>query len=152
MSNYPQNSDDPTLERTYRGHHGTITSLSFCPSMKRMASVSMDSTLYIWNFKPNLRSYKYQQHEKGGVMCVEFSPLTGKLVATGGRDKTIRLWQPTIEGKSTVIRGHTNTVRSVHFSMDGKRLLSSSDDKTIKVRFSNHYLEYLKLFDNSCGQ
>jgi centriolar protein POC1 len=134
--NYYDESEDPTLERTYRGHHGTITDVSFCPSMKRMASVAMDSTLFVWNFKPNLRSYKYLKHEKGGVMCVEFAPLTGKLIATGGKDKQIRLWQPTIEGKSTVIKGHTNTVRSLKFTTDSKRILSCSDDKTIKVSFS----------------
>jgi hypothetical protein len=32
-----------------------------------------------------------------------------------------------------VLRGHTGTVRSVAFSHDGRTVVSSSDDKTVKV-------------------
>lgn len=38
------------------------------------------------------------------------------------------------EGKSTVLKAHTGTVRCVHFSADGRQLLTASDDKTLKVR------------------
>lgn len=54
---------DPVLERTFRGHNGTVTSVSFCPSMKKLASCSMDSTVMLWNFKPQLRAFKYIGHE-----------------------------------------------------------------------------------------
>ena len=37
------------------------------------------------------------------------------------------------EGKSTVLKAHIGTVRSVCFSSDGRMLLSASDDKTVKV-------------------
>ena len=37
------------------------------------------------------------------------------------------------EGKSTVLKAHTGTVRCVHFSADGRSLLTASDDKTLKV-------------------
>lgn len=37
------------------------------------------------------------------------------------------------EGKSTVLKAHTGTVRCVAFSSDGRMLLSGSDDKTVKV-------------------
>ena len=37
------------------------------------------------------------------------------------------------KGESTVFKAHTATVRSVDFSGDGQALLTSSDDKTIKV-------------------
>ena len=37
------------------------------------------------------------------------------------------------EGKSTVLKAHTGTVRCVAFSSDGRLLLSCSDDKTVKV-------------------
>lgn len=37
------------------------------------------------------------------------------------------------KGESTVFRAHTGTVRSVSFSSDGQTLLTSSDDKSIKV-------------------
>ena len=37
------------------------------------------------------------------------------------------------KGESTVFKAHTATVRSVDFSDDGQALLTSSDDKTIKV-------------------
>ena len=37
------------------------------------------------------------------------------------------------KGESTVFKAHTATVRSVDFSDDGQALLTSSDDKNIKV-------------------
>lgn len=37
------------------------------------------------------------------------------------------------EGKSTAIAAHSGTVRSVNFASNGRMLMSSSDDKTIKV-------------------
>ena len=37
------------------------------------------------------------------------------------------------EGKSTVLKAHTGTVRCVNFSADGRMLLTASDDKTVKV-------------------
>ncbi len=37
------------------------------------------------------------------------------------------------KGESTVFRAHTGSVRSVDFANDGHSLLTSSDDKTLKV-------------------
>ena len=37
------------------------------------------------------------------------------------------------KGECTVIKAHTNAVRSVDFAFDGKLLLTASDDKSIKV-------------------
>ena len=37
------------------------------------------------------------------------------------------------KGESTVFKAHTGSVRSVDFSTDGQSLLTSSDDKTVKM-------------------
>ena len=37
------------------------------------------------------------------------------------------------QGKCSVLRGHTGGVQCVRFSPDGRRLLTASDDKTVKV-------------------
>lgn len=37
------------------------------------------------------------------------------------------------EGKSTILKAHTGTVRCVNFSADGRALLTASDDKTLKA-------------------
>lgn len=69
---------------------------------------------------------------QGPVFSVAALP-SGNLIASGSRDKTIRLWLPTVRGECTVVKSHTGAVRSVDFSPDGQHLLSASDDKTIKV-------------------
>ncbi|KAK2184924.1 hypothetical protein NP493_249g11102 [Ridgeia piscesae] len=99
--------------------------------MKQLASGSMDSCLMVWNFKNQMRAYRFVGH-KDAVMCVRFSP-SGHLVASASRDKTVRLWIPSVKGESTVFKAHTATVRSVDFSADGQSLVTSSDDKTVKV-------------------
>lgn len=42
------------------------------------------------------------------------------------------------EGRSTILKAHTGTVRCVNFSQDGSSLITASDDKTAKVRMSWH--------------
>ena len=65
-------------------------------------------------------------------MDVAFSP-NGSQIASGSKDETIRIWENNIEGHSSTIKAHSASVRSVNYSSDGRLLLSTSDDKTVKV-------------------
>jgi len=56
---------------------------------------------------------------------------SAEFVATGSRDKTIKIW----DGRGTLIKtlaDHDNWVRGLAFHPGGKYLLSVSDDKTIR--------------------
>lgn len=61
--------------------------------MKQLVSGSADNTVMIWNFKPQLRAYRFAGH-KDTVYSVAFSP-THSLIASGSKDTTVRIWQPT---------------------------------------------------------
>jgi centriolar protein POC1 len=45
------------------------------------------------------------------VLDVRFNP-TGTVLASASKDHTIRLWEPTVQGKSRVIKAHSGPVRS----------------------------------------
>lgn len=93
---------DPKLERTFRGHKNSVTSVAFNPNMKQIVSASRDNALMLWNFKPQLRAFRFTGHTDE-VNCVTYSP-SGSLIASGSKDRTVRLWQPNVKGNSTVIK------------------------------------------------
>ncbi|KAG9042579.1 hypothetical protein FS842_002143 [Serendipita sp. 407] len=69
------------------------------------------------------------------ILSVAFSPDSQK-VATGSRDKTIRIWHLMIwreEGHEKKLEGHEDSVCSVAFSADGSKLVSGSSDRTIGI-------------------
>jgi hypothetical protein len=67
----------------------------------------------------------------GSIRGIALSP-DEQLLATAGRDKTVRLWHRNGECLAT-LTGHQNMVRSINFSPDGNRLVSASWDGTVRL-------------------
>jgi len=68
----------------------------------------------------------------GGVLAVAFSP-DGQLLASSGKDKTVRLWDPATGENRRTLTGHTASVEDVAFSPDGRLLASCGYDKTVRL-------------------
>ncbi|MBD2775611.1 NB-ARC domain-containing protein [Iningainema tapete] len=66
------------------------------------------------------------------VLSVAFSP-DGKLIATGGADSKICLWEVTKQKLLFRRTGHTNWIRAIAFSPNGKIIATGSDDYTVKL-------------------
>ncbi|MFQ5830914.1 MAG: WD40 repeat domain-containing protein [Candidatus Methylomirabilia bacterium] len=66
------------------------------------------------------------------VSSVAFSP-DGRLLVSGGRDKTLRLWEVATGREVRILKGHRDSVSSVAFSPDGRLLASGSQDQTVRL-------------------
>ncbi len=72
------------------------------------------------------------QGHQGLINCAALAP-DDRLLASGGTDKTIRLWDLTTGKELAVLTGHDDVVRCLAFSPDGKLLASASTDKTVRL-------------------
>ena len=68
------------------------------------------------------------------ILTVAFSP-DDAVLASGGLDRIVRLWDIASQRELMRLTGHIDSVNSVAFAPDGKTLATGSgrDDKTIKL-------------------
>jgi WD40 repeat protein len=95
------------------------------------------------------------------VTAVALSP-DGKVLASGGLDKTIRFWRISSGKQTHQIQGHSEAICALAFSPDGKRLASGSADKTIRLwdpltgkelrQFHGHHDQVSCLEFSRCGR
>ncbi|KAF7589499.1 Positively regulates the activity of the minus-end directed microtubule motor protein dynein [Aspergillus hancockii] len=136
---------------------------------KWLVSGGRDQTATIWEVSSAESKAVLLGHENF-IECCEFAPpasyehlatLAGlkkpppasssfEYVATGARDKTIKLW----DSRGILIKtlvGHDNWVRGLVFHPSGKYLFSVADDKTIRCWDLSQEGRLVKTIDNTHG-
>jgi WD40 repeat protein len=136
---------------TFKGHSRIVTSVCFSPNGEEIVSGSGDNTLKLWGKKGECLA-TFEGHSRI-VSSVCFSP-NGEQIVSGSDDNTLKLWSregeclATFEGNSDWVssvfkglsqilrskkKGYSNWVSSVCFSPNGKQIVSSADDNTLKL-------------------
>ena len=118
------------------GSKAVKTSLKAVVQMRHTPWVDEDTRtqveLSLLNTISNVAAPNTLGGHANSVSAVSFSP-NGKLLATGSRDKTVKLWDTTTGKEIKTLSGHTDWVSAVSFSLDGELLASASADNTVKL-------------------
>lgn len=135
------------MRSTLQGHGWDVNSLAFSSDGKILVSGGLDGAIKIWNWHkqellktlnrpapseliPSLVSWF--DSSVGGIWAVAISP-DGKIIASGGSDQPINLWDADTGKLLRTLTEHAGSVYSVAFSPDGKTFASGGDDHKIRI-------------------
>lgn len=119
---------------------GLNVRFAFSQDSKMLAAGGEDGSVHVWKIKNKSQSFigrlasgfktmhiqfKANGHSKL-IRALAFSP-DSQILATGGRDKTIRLWNVADGSPRHTLTGHSYRVDTLAFSPDGKTLASGND-------------------------
>ena len=106
-----------------------MTQLAFSTEGTQLATASEDG-VSIWNTTTGEELFAIQ--EAGNIMRVAFSP-DDKLLATGGPDGMVAIWDAETGRQILSLFGHTRPIFGIGFTPDGLRLATASGDETVKI-------------------
>ena len=88
-------------------HANDVNSLCITPDCKHLVSASSDGTAKVWEL-PRCRLAQTVHHHRAIVVTAEC--FDNNLVASGGCDRAVRLWDLHTGMQHSTMRGHTNNV------------------------------------------
>ncbi|MDC0749676.1 WD40 repeat domain-containing protein [Polyangium mundeleinium] len=96
------------------------------------AAVDMGDAILLFSLTKTKAPARSFQGHTGSIRALSFS-LDGKYLASGSRDKTVRIWDVAAGTEKLRLPEHGDAVTAVAFSPDGKLLASGSADKSARV-------------------
>ena len=128
---------DGSLLRSIAVHNGAIFDLAFAPGGTVLASASADQTVKLWRVADGVRLDTLNQPQ-GELNAVAFTP-DGQHILAAGNDKRIHLWRfvsKTAPALNPVVHSrfaHEAAITALDVSTDGKFLITSAADRTLKL-------------------
>ena len=100
-----------------------------------IASGGLDHKICLWDLNGagqtlEIDVSKSQNVVKGSIYSLKSN---GSLLASGGPESVVRLWDPKSGKSITKLVGHTDNIRDILLSDDGEVILTASSDQTVKV-------------------
>lgn len=115
----------------------SVSGLSFSPDGHNLYSCSRNCALRQWDLlalKPRPLSNRKTQHDD--VLTALALSRDGKILATGSKDRTIKLWflDSGDRGKPLTLKGYGSEITSIVISPDGQLLASAGLERNIRLR------------------
>lgn len=162
---------DALSDHTYLNWQGDgrVLALAWQEHSPWIVSGGTDREIYVWNATTGAKSASYAGH-KGNVQAVTWLPglqiagtgtavpglstpssgtpaSAGNLVASGGTDATVQIWDANTGNHLLTFTGHTagiNALAGFSFGPDQSTVavVSASDDKTVQVWWPDPSIEY----------
>ena len=120
-----------TLFHALMEHDSWVSSVTWSPDGKMLASSSYDNTVRLWESETGKLLHTFHGHT-AWVRSVVWSP-DGRLLVSSSDDKTVRIWDIQRGAQIRVLSGHTSWVSYTVWSPNGKRLASVADDGTVRL-------------------
>jgi WD40 repeat protein len=119
--------------RTLKDHIDAVYALAFAPGGKRLLSAAADRTVKVWDTASGERLFTLSD-ALDGLNTLALDP-TGAKVAAAGLDKSIRIWSLGEKSGAMVqsLIAHEDAILKLAWSPDGKFLVSTAADKTLKM-------------------
>lgn len=100
-----------------------------------VASGGLDHKISLWDLngagqKLQIAVGEDETTAKGSVYALAASP---SIIASGGPESIVRIWDPRSGKRITKFVGHTDNVRDLLITKDGDTILTASSDQTVKV-------------------
>jgi WD40 repeat protein len=117
-----------------KGHTDFITAVAFSPDGKRLATSSFDGTVRVWSASDGKELLRLRIGAKDFIEGVAFSRDGRQIVTAGGTgDNTIRVWDLATRKEIARFVGHSAPVLAVAVTPEGKKVLSSAKDGTVRL-------------------
>jgi WD40 repeat protein len=115
-----------------RGHEDRVNDVAYSPNGRRIVTGSQDETVRVWDATGGAELACLYEGE-GPVRCVAYSP-DGRHISVSVKE-TVRVMDAArgMERNWACLRGHESSVNCVAYSPDGHRIVSGSDDQTVRV-------------------
>lgn len=117
---------------TLAGGTGEIYAAQFSPDSRLLAAGWTGGQAKVIDRETGADAAVLDGHP-GGVYSLAFHP-SGNLLATGGADRMIRIWSVPDGKLLRTLSGHTELVYGLDYSPDGLRIVSCSNDMTVRFR------------------
>ena len=150
-----QQADVPAV--TLGGHHGAVWSARFSRDARQIVTAGEDKKVIVWDLRTGSESEPASRVFRGHrvpVYVADFSP-DARYVVSGDYDGQILIWDParvlpditavrmrldqadSVAGDDDaverVLAGHTDAIRAVAYSEDGRQIISGGHDNAVRV-------------------
>ena len=112
-----------------KGPMGGANAIEYSPD-GRILAAHEDRTVYLWDHISG-NKHAFIGHT-GDIRAIAFSK-DGQMIASGGTDKTIRIWNVEAKRLMAILTGYDSTVSTVAFSSDSSMVAGGSKNGTIRV-------------------
>jgi U4/U6 small nuclear ribonucleoprotein PRP4 len=114
------------------GHVKRLMTIKFSPNCYTVATGSDDNTLRIWDLRRRLCTHTIPAH-LSLISDISFEHSEGKFLMTASHDSTFKMWNNRDWSLVKTYSAGEGKFHSISLTKDNKNIITTSDDRTVKL-------------------